>query len=547
MKGTFVAAMAALAGVSAGHNHRQAHNLFKKNALVTGTGETCVPTCTTIWTTITGDMTLVPPTTTVEPTTTVTATSTKTETHTVTATPSTSSAPQPTSTTEVIVVPTPHPHTCPTPGTYTIPATTITVSQTTTVCAATSTQVPPGTHTVGGVTTVVETSTVVTCPVATVSTSGTVTHSTILMTTYVCPSAGTYTINPHTTTVTESTIVVYPTPTSYNPGTYTAPEKVVTVTETGYVTYCPFTSSGLPTPTPEPKPTSEPKPSSKPQPKPSQSPKPNPGSVGGSGDHYGITYTPYTSDSGDCKTADAVDKDIAEIKKAGFQVVRVYSTDCNTFETVIPACKKYGLEVIIGVFVKDTCSYNAPDVKEQVDTIAKWADWSMVKLIIIGNEAIMQGHCSPGQLVELIKVVKSKCSGYNGPYTIAETLNIWQRKDVSSTVCPHIDITAANIHAFFNPNTKAEDAGKFVKGQMEILKGICGQKVINVETGWPKEGSANGVAVPSPENQIAALNSIRKETGSDSIFFSLHDDLWKAGGEFNCEKSWGVSAAFSLN
>ena len=57
MKGTFVAAMAALAGVSAGHNHRQAHNLFKKNALVTGTGETCVPTCTTIWTTITGDMT----------------------------------------------------------------------------------------------------------------------------------------------------------------------------------------------------------------------------------------------------------------------------------------------------------------------------------------------------------------------------------------------------------------------------------------------------------------------------------------------------------
>lgn len=57
MKGTFVAAMAALAGVSAGHNHRQAHNLFKKNALVTGSGEVCVPTCTTIWTTITGDMT----------------------------------------------------------------------------------------------------------------------------------------------------------------------------------------------------------------------------------------------------------------------------------------------------------------------------------------------------------------------------------------------------------------------------------------------------------------------------------------------------------
>lgn len=56
MQGSLVAAVAALAGVASAHNHRHAHDLFKKNGLA-ATGEVCVPTCTTIWKTITGEAT----------------------------------------------------------------------------------------------------------------------------------------------------------------------------------------------------------------------------------------------------------------------------------------------------------------------------------------------------------------------------------------------------------------------------------------------------------------------------------------------------------
>ncbi|UKZ46532.1 hypothetical protein TrVGV298_000737 [Trichoderma virens] len=580
MKGAFAAAaVAALTGAaSASHGHRHAHELFA--AKRAATGEVCVPGCSTVYSTITGEPTLVPikvPATSAAPVPTTTAPAP--------APPATTSvesqAPAPTSEVYVVPVPTPAPVTFPTPGTYTIPATTITLTDTTTVCGASSTQVPPGTHTVGGVTTVVETATTIVCPVATVSTSGTVVTSVIVQTTYVCPSAGTYTIAPITTAVPSSTILVYPVPTSYEPGTYTAPEQVVTVTETDYVTYCPFASSGAPTSTPAPvttspayyppppppaqstqeapkpsapaySPPAAPKPSPSPSPKPQVS-KPKPvapsGGLSGSNDHYGITYTPYEPSSGNCKSASEVDSDISKLKAAGFQVLRVYSTDCNTLESVGSAAKKYGIELIIGVFVKgDGCSYDTPDIKSQVDAIAAWAEWDLVKLFVVGNEAIMNGFCSATQLAELITVVKSKCGGYPGPYTISETLNIWQNPAVSSAICGVIDVTGANIHPFFNSDTTPETAGDFVAGQLELLKEICpGNDVLNLECGWPKRGSCNGAACPGVTEQATALQNIREKCGSKTVFFSVDDDMWKQPGSFGCEQSWGAAAAFSIS
>ncbi|KAF5659707.1 beta-glucosidase [Fusarium heterosporum] len=510
---------------------------------------------------------------------------------------------------EVHPVPTPEEYKCPTPGTYTFPATTMTVTESTTVCVGETTKVPAGTHTMGGITTIVETATTVTCPYAKETEHEGVVTSVIETTTYVCPSAGTYTIAPITKTCEEETVLVYPVPTSYVPGTYTAPEQVVTVTETDYVYVCPYSQSGVPATTkvpetpkapeaPKPQPPKEkptkpayeaPKPtapvyevpskapeaSKKPEApvysapetpvytkpaeeKPSEAPKPKPkpvapkkpstpGNLKGGNDHYGITYTPYEASTGDCKSGDQVDKDIGALKQAGFQIIRSYSTDCDTLETVAPACKKHGIDMIIGVFVKASgCSYETPEIKEQVDAIAKWAQWDQVKLFTVGNEAIMNNFCTPQELKELIEVVKEKCSGYNGPYTIAETLNIWQREDVKSTICPSVDVTGANIHPYFNPDTAPKDAGEFVAGQLDLLRDICeGNDVINLECGWPSSGNCNGVACPGKKEQAEAIESIRESCGDKTVFFSYENDMWKEPGSCNCERSWGCASSFS--
>uniref|UniRef100_L2G2V0 Probable beta-glucosidase btgE n=1 Tax=Colletotrichum fructicola (strain Nara gc5) TaxID=1213859 RepID=L2G2V0_COLFN len=522
MKGSiFAAAAAAIGGAS---HHRHAHGeLFKRGA----EASVCVPGCTTIYTTIHGEPTLVPN----PPSKPSTAAS---------ALPSAATsapvAPKPTSTYKPPVdLPTPVPEICPTPGTYTFPATTITVSQTTTVCGAQTTAVPSGTHTFGGVTTVVQNATTVVCPYATEKTTNGVVTSVVETTTYVCPTPGTYTIAP--TTV------------------------VTTVVETSVVVVCPFTSeepkptttSVAPVPTtPAPAPTTSaveaPKPSSASSsaPKPSATAPSTGGNLGGSGDHWAMTYTPYAEDaSGSCKSADQVDSDIASIAKAGFQVVRVYSTDCSTLENVGSACEKYGLKMIIGIFVKATCDPTSQEIKDQVDAITAWGKWSMVELVVVGNECIFQGRCSASSLKQLIVSTKAtiKSAGYTGPFTTAETVGVWQQSDVVSEICDAVDVVGGQIHPYFNAETAASDAGTFVKGQLEILESsqICGS---NLEGGWPSGGSCNGKACPGTAEQATAISSIRELIGGKTVFFSFKNDEWKEPGSCGCERTWGCGDLF---
>ncbi|KAM3548472.1 hypothetical protein MY1884_009166 [Beauveria asiatica] len=540
-----------MAGAGSAVNHRHAHDMFAERGHAASTGfpvanstcEMCIPGCTTTWKTVTGEATLVPVTVTIV-TLTSTSTSTSTSTMTITYNAPTTTAPVPVQTTTVVVVPTPEVQRCPTPGTYTFQATTMSVTDITTVCGATSSKVPAGTHTVGGVTTVVTTQTTVTCPVATVVTTGSVTTSTIRMTEYIFPTAGIYTIGAHITACETETVIVYPTPTVIVPGTYTKPQVIVTATETDYVTVFPFTSSGLPTATPTASAVSTPVafPSSSIATLSYSAPtSAAPSSDAPRNDGMGITYGPYDSNSGACKSASQVKKDIEAIKKAGFTFVRIYGTDCDTPVNVVPACVKQGLQVIAGIFVKpgQQCSINTPEVKKQVDDLIAMNNWAAIRMLVVGNESIMNGICTAETLAQLLEDVKSR-SAFKGPYTGAETLNIWQKDDVKAIMCDLVDVVGSNIHAGFNPDVEASDAGKFVKEQMDLLEHICHKSVINLETGWSNEGPCNGKACPSPENQKTAIASIKKECKEKNVvLFSYDNQRWKAPGDQN----WGLADA----
>ncbi|KAI0401859.1 glycoside hydrolase family 17 protein [Xylaria palmicola] len=556
MKATLaIAALAA--GASAGsvhhrHNHAGAHAHAKKGYEAE---DTCG--CTTVYSTYFGQPTLVfPPAPPPEPTT--------------------------VSTTQV-VVPTPIPQTCPTTGVYTFTATTVTLTDATTVPVPYTTSVPAGTHTLGGVTTVVTTATTIVCPYATVSTSEGVTTSVIESTTYVCPSAGTYTIAPTTTTVTEDTTVTIPTVTSYPAGTYTQPEVVTTIYETSTVVYCPFeiptpsTSQAVPTtyvaettpapeptypaettsvPAPEPETTyvvtPEPEPTtttSKATPKPTGSPSKTP-DKGQPGKPWAVTYTPYeTTANGGCKSQSQVNSDIAAIAAAGVTTIRVYSTDCSTLEFVGGACASHGIKLILGVFVDQPgCHAGNPSVTEQISAIKSWGKWDLVSLITVGNEAVLHGYCTPSELASLISQTKQELS-YTGPYSTAETVNIWQQEEFAGLVCSVVDFVGANAHAFFNTETTADQAGEFVKGQLDIIDNICAGKEGRImETGWPSAGQALGLAVPGYSQQASAIKSIVEAVGDKAVIFSLTSDAWKDGTtQCQCEQHWGCASVLGIS
>ncbi|QPH00443.1 hypothetical protein C2857_004043 [Epichloe festucae Fl1] len=571
MKGGLVsAALAAMAsGVAAAH-HRHAHEaLFKKS--LNGTNEICTPVCTTVWTTFYGEPTLVDH---------------AIKTQTVFECPSSAStqAPPP---------PTTQPTTQAPP-----PATTITVVQTAYVCPA------AGNHTIAPNPTVVSGNAVIVYPTVSASNPGTyytapeqaVTVTKTAFVTY-CPHTS---IGLPTTTPAPVTSEAPPpappvkseapppappvkseapppappvkseapppappvksqAPPPAPPVMSQAPPPAPPVVSLAPPPAPPVVSLAPPPPVksqapPPPAPPVNTPEAPKTQPKPETPKQSSPPAVSkgltSNNDHFGITYTPYKPSNGNCKTASEVDSDIKVIKSGGFTTVRVYSTDCNTLDNVGNACKKYGVDMIVGVFVKASgCDISTPEIKEQVDKLAAWNNWDLVRLVVVGNEAIMNGFCSPQQLQTLVTTVKSRCRGkYQGHYTISETLNIWQREDVKSAICGVVDVTGANIHPYFNALIAPSAAGQFVQGQLDLLGKICpGNNVINLECGYPLGGKSNGLAVPGLSQQAEAVKSIRKLVGDRTVFFDFESNLWKAGSSCDCEDKWGLASAFNMN
>lgn len=259
------------------------------------------------------------------------------------------------------------------------------------------------------------------------------------------------------------------------------------------------------------------------------------------GSLWAITYSPYTS-SGSCKDQGSITTDITAIQALGFTTVRIYSTDCSGLEYVGTAARAVGLKLIIGVFIEAS---GVSGAQPQVSEIISWGQWDLVELIIVGNESLFNQYLSVSELAAFISSSKSAFSnaGYTGPVTTTEPLNIWQSE--GSSLCSSIDVVAANIHAFFNAQTTASQAGAFIQSELAILDTICsGKSTYVVESGWPHAGQANGLAVPSVSEQATALKSIQQTSGSQVVFFSYEDDLWKAPGAFDVEQSWGCASVF---
>ncbi|KAF2260190.1 glycoside hydrolase [Lojkania enalia] len=383
--------------------------------------------------------------------------------------------------------------------------------------------------------------------------------------------------------VANSTIYVYPSPV---PATSTSSYSTI---ELPANTSTPCTEVETPTPTPEaytPVPTTSekpyvplpppvssyeappPPPVYTPVPVPSSSkaaPKPKPskpadtsyeyshsGRIVTKGNKWAITYTPYTKE-GECKSAEEVKGDIKKISDMGFTTIRSYSTDCGVFENVVPECQKYGLKVIYGIFLEAGGSYGkgpfSPYAENQLNEIKDNAPKDSVAMVIVGNEAIFNGYCTADELASYIDHVREVLQGAGFPKDIAitttEPVDIWEQ--YGKPLCAHIDIFTTQVHPFFTAKISAEEAGDFAKEQLEQAAAVCPEAAAKgkyiTEIGWPKQGSANGNAVPGYDEQKTAIKKIMEKVGKESCLFSYQDDLWKAPGAFGVEQSFGCADA----
>jgi len=234
------------------------------------------------------------------------------------------------------------------------------------------------------------------------------------------------------------------------------------------------------------------------------------------------------------------------IKSKGISKIRVYGTDCNSFETVQPAAVKLGIKINQGLYIT---SSGVDSIDDSVTTLIQYGQtngWDVFDFITVGNEAINNGWCSVSDLISKISSVKSKLSeaGYSGQITTSEPpVSFENNPDLCKK--SDIDFVGINPHAYFDTSASAETAGTFVKGQVELIQGVCGtSNVFVTETGYPSSGIQNGGNIPSTANQITAVQNILNEMDLDVTILSTYNDYWKAPGDYGIEQSFGVIEYF---
>jgi len=349
-----------------------------------------------------------------------------------------------------------------------------------------------------------------------------------------------------------------PTSTSYEVAapTTSAPEDVATSAAAAPATYAAPTSASAPPPPPSsssavappPAYTSAAAPSSYEAPAPVSSssaesaapaetssaakPSSTPASSGGATSGYGITYSPYNSDS-TCKTQDQVNSDFEHISDYAF--VRIYGTDCNQVATVNHAAAAKGIKLFAGV-------YDITKVQSEVQTIIDAGCLDNIHTVSIGNEGVNNGAYTAAAVVSAIGQARSQLqsAGYTGKVVTVDT---FVAMIANPSICEASDYAAANCHAFFDGGVTAQDAGKFVLQQAQRVSEACGGKdTVITESGWPSQGDSNDQAVPSRQNQQDAVDSLKTHFSSNLVLFDMYNGYWKQNnaGTFNAEHYWGV-------
>jgi len=259
------------------------------------------------------------------------------------------------------------------------------------------------------------------------------------------------------------------------------------------------------------------------------------GSSEGSG--YGITYSPYNSDQS-CKTSDQISKDLATLD--GYGMIRMYGTDCDQAGPIIGAAKSKDWKVFAGLFnIKDVDSQVA-QLKTAVEKNAG-GDWSIIETVSVGNEGVNNGQYSVSDVKAAVDATKSALpSDYKGHVVTVDTFIAVIN---NPELCSVGDYTAVNCHAFFDGGVTADKSGQWVLEQAQRVSEACGgRKTVITEAGWPSSGSTNGKAVPSKENQAAAVSDLKSAFTSDLILFTAFNDYWKqnSAATYGVEQYWGI-------
>lgn len=233
--------------------------------------------------------------------------------------------------------------------------------------------------------------------------------------------------------------------------------------------------------------------------------------------------------------ASQIDDDFEHLSKVT-DCVRTYAVD-QGLENVPVLARKHGLKVMLGIWLGREAPKNALQIEAGVKLANRHPD--VVKMLVIGNEALLRGEISEKDLGDILKSVKARVKV---PTTYADVWEFWMRH---KGLADFVDTVTVHILPYWEDHpVPAAEAGKHVGDiRKQVGEVFAGKPILIGETGWPSEGRMRWGARATPSDQALVLHDLlelKKTSGFDVNLIEAFDQPWKRLLEGTVGGYWGL-------
>jgi len=249
---------------------------------------------------------------------------------------------------------------------------------------------------------------------------------------------------------------------------------------------------------------------------------------------HGICFSPYVEGQGPGTQIGAAQiRERLSFIQPSINWVRTFS--CTEGNELIPAiAAESGLKSMVGVWLNSDRLNNEKEIINAIEV----AKAGHADILAVGNEVLLRGDMSEGELIDYINRVKQAAPGIDVGYVDAYFKFV--DHPAVTDVC---DVVLANCYPFWE-GCSAEYSLLYMKDMYRrAVQAANGKKVIISETGWPNVGTPFGGAVPSYENAIKYfINTYQwaEEENIEVFYFSAFDETWKVDAEGDVGAYWGL-------
>jgi exo-beta-1,3-glucanase (GH17 family) len=253
-----------------------------------------------------------------------------------------------------------------------------------------------------------------------------------------------------------------------------------------------------------------------------------------------VSYAPFRGDQDPLVEAthvDAaqIDEDLALLSRYT-NCIRTYSTE-NGLDQIPAIAERHGLKVMQGLWLSNKAEKN----RRQVDTVVALAKAfpNTISAVIVGNEVLLRGDLSVGDLEEFVRTVKSQVSM---PVTYADVWEFWLRnRDLQGAV----DFVTIHILPYWEdfPLPASVAAAHVDAIRKQVAAAIPNKEIFIGEVGWPSAGRMREAALPSPSNQARVISETMTLAARENFRVNVIEAFnqpWKRWLEGATGGYWGI-------